>query len=53
MFILFGVLESKLYCSSDVIVGLVYWEFDSLSFFGSELEDLLIDFLVENDIDIN
>ena len=53
MFILFGVLESKLDYASDVVVGLVYWEFDSFSLFGSVLENLLIDFLVENDIDIN
>lgn len=53
MFVLFGIFQVELYNAADVVVALVDGEFESFSLFVSILEDLLVDFFIEDDIDIN
>ena len=53
MFILFGVLQVELDIPTDIIVAFVDGKFESLAFLIPELEDLLLLFLVQNDIDVN
>ena len=53
MFILFGVLQVELDIPASIIVAFVDGKFDSFAFLIPELEDLLLLFLVQNDIDVN
>jgi hypothetical protein len=53
MLILFGVLEIELNVTGDIIIGLIDWKFESLSFFVSVLEDFLLLFFIEDDIDVD
>ena len=53
MLILFGVLEIELNVTGDIIIGLIDGKFKSLSFFVSVLEDFLLLFFIEDDIDVD
>lgn len=53
MLILFGVLEIELNITGDIIIGLIDGKFESLSFFVSVLEDFLLLFFIEDDIDVD
>jgi hypothetical protein len=53
MLILFGVLEIELNVTGDIIIGLIDGKFESLSFFVSVLEDFLLLFFIEDDIDVD
>lgn len=53
MFVLFSVLKIKLDDTADIIIGLVNWEFDFVTFFVSVLKDFGFLFFVENDLDVD
>jgi hypothetical protein len=53
MLILFGVLKIELNVTGDIIIGLIDGKFESLSFFVSVLEDFLLLFFIEDDIDVD